>query len=49
MADVGTKDFDWADLCKEHEDQEKPLQYEFSNGRQFREQGNSGVYEEQGN
>lgn len=43
--------YDWKALCQEVEGEamnERPVQYEFSTGRQFKEQPNSGIYEPQG-
>lgn len=52
MADgVSTKDFDWSALCKEVEGEklrEKPVAYEFSNGRQFKSPEEfGGVYQQE--
>jgi len=48
MSDVTTKDFNWADLCKEVDGApEKETAYEFSNGRVFQSpQEFGGVYTE---
>ena len=46
-----SQDYQWAELVKEVEGAayyERPVQYEFSNGRTFKEQQDSGIYEQQG-
>lgn len=53
MADnTSSKDYDWAALCKkfnnpDNKPEEKPVAYEFSNGRKFLSPGEfGGVYAE---